>query len=54
MEVEYTDTYCRELDEVRVYARGNVITVVIIGQCEDVPEQKVYYDFPKTTDGRVW
>jgi len=54
MEVGYIDIYGREPDEVGVYVRGNVVTVIIIGQYEDVPEQRVYYDFPKTTDGLIY
>ena len=53
MGVGYIDIYGREPNEIRVYARGNVVTVIIVGQCVDVSEQRVYYDFPKTTDGRV-
>ena len=48
----YGDVWPTRVESV---ARGNTVTVFVIISCEGVaPDQKVYYDFPRTTDGTVW
>ena len=54
--VDFLDTYMYKGPiSTSSYARGNAVLIVItILFGEDVSEQRVYYDFPKTTDGTLW
>ncbi len=53
--VDFLDTYMYKGPiSTSSCARGNTVTVVVIASCEDISEQRVYYDFPRTTDGTLW